>query len=120
MEDLGLGRRLQIARLALGMGQGEAARKIGTSRDTLSRWENAEKSGAPGSDDRYPNASSLRKLCELYNVSSDWLLFGDTRRLLHALTPVSDHLTVVETTSARRPSSPHQPPLLSPVRPYST
>ena len=81
MQDLGLGRRLAMARDATGMSQESAAGRLDVSRATLSAWERAERDGTDtAEDDRYPPANMLRRICELYQVSADWLLWGEATR----------------------------------------
>ena len=43
----------------------EAANKLGVSQPTLSSWESERKS---------PTIDSILKMCQLYNVSADFLL----------------------------------------------
>ncbi len=57
---------LAESRQKKGISQLEAAKKIGVSPSTWSLWE---------SGDRVPrSASQLHKLCNLFDVSADWLL----------------------------------------------
>ena len=79
MRDLGFGQRLALARVAAGLDQGEAAAALGIRRETLSGYEQAERNG-PDTPERFPRANDLRRICELYGVSSDWLLWGEEPR----------------------------------------
>lgn len=47
-----------------GFTQEEVSKLIGISRSTIAKWENGS---------REPNALELKKLCELFNVSSDYI-----------------------------------------------
>lgn len=63
----GFPKRLYDAWLASGMTQIEAARKIGYERKMISHWIHG---------DSVPNALALARLCRLFGVSADYLLFG--------------------------------------------
>jgi transcriptional regulator with XRE-family HTH domain len=81
MQDLGLGRRLALAREAAGMTQEVAAPKIGIARETLSVYEQAEPGGREDTNGkRDPRARVLRRICEVYGCSADWLLWGEAPR----------------------------------------
>lgn len=59
--------RLRAIREKLGMKQNEAAIKIGIKNNTLSSYE---------SGDRQPDYNILIKICDLYEVSTEYLLRG--------------------------------------------
>lgn len=60
-----LGERLRIMRMRNKLTQIEASEKLNISNNTLSTYER---------DKRDPDTDILKKMCELYNVSSDYLL----------------------------------------------
>lgn len=57
--------RLKKARIQAGLKQVDVSRKTGINNKTLSGYENEVSE---------PDAETLRKLAELYDVSVDWLL----------------------------------------------
>lgn len=65
--------RIKEARVAAGLKQYEAAKKLGISNVTLSQYEKGS---------RKPDAENLTKLADLYGVSIDWLFgrFSSTRK----------------------------------------
>ena len=65
-----IGTHLKHARTSCGLTQGEAAEKIGVSRQTLSNWEN---------NHSYPDAVSLLTVSEVYDMRLDTLLAGDAQ-----------------------------------------
>ena len=69
-----IGKKLKDARTAAGLTQEKVAAEIFVSRQTISNWEN-EKS--------YPDIISAIKLSDLYQISLDVLLKGDTDMLQH-------------------------------------
>jgi len=60
-----LGNRLRQARLDKNLTQSDVAKKIGVTRSIVARYE---------SDTNDPSSENIKKLAELYEVSSDWLL----------------------------------------------
>lgn len=69
-----IGKKLKDARIGSGMTQESVAEKINVSRQTISNWEN-EKS--------YPDIISVIKLSDLYSISLDNLLKGDSKMIEH-------------------------------------
>ena len=69
-----IGRKLKEARLGAKLTQEQVAERLFVSRQTISNWEN-EKS--------YPDVVSVVKLSDLYSISLDELLKGDTKMLEH-------------------------------------
>lgn len=69
-----IGKKLKDARTHSGFTQEKAAEEINVSRQTISNWEN-EKS--------YPDIISVIKLSDLYSISLDDLLKGDTKMMEH-------------------------------------
>lgn len=57
---------LASARVNAGLSQKEAAIKIGVSNKTLSKWENGK---------AFPDALQIAKICELYGVPYDNIIF---------------------------------------------
>lgn len=69
--DTTWGARLRQARNEAGMGQEEAAAAIGlTTKRRNQRVGNFEK------ETETPTPNELRALCEIYEVTSDWVLFN--------------------------------------------
>lgn len=69
-----IGKKLKEARLGAKLTQEQVAERLFVSRQTISNWEN-EKS--------YPDIVSVVKLSDLYSISLDELLKGDTKMLEH-------------------------------------
>lgn len=65
--DSGIRRRLFLAREAAKLTQGEVAKELGASRQSVSRWEQGHSS---------PTPEQMRELCVLYGVTPSYLLFG--------------------------------------------
>lgn len=57
---------LAAARVNVGLSQKEAAKRLGISNKTLCKWE----TGAA-----FPRADLIDKICELYRVGYDHLIF---------------------------------------------
>jgi transcriptional regulator with XRE-family HTH domain len=73
-----LRRRMRAARRATKFTQDDVAREIGVSRQTISNWERVATN---------PSLVEFAKLCSLYGVSSDQILFGVTSVQLGAYWP---------------------------------
>lgn len=69
-----IGKKLKDARMKSGFTQEAVAEKINMSRQTISNWEN-EKS--------YPDIISVIELSNLYCISLDDLLKGDSKMIEH-------------------------------------
>lgn len=69
-----IGNKLKKSRLESKLTQEKVAEEIQVSRQAISNWEN-EKS--------YPDIISVIKLSDLYNVSLDELLKGDSEMIKH-------------------------------------
>jgi transcriptional regulator with XRE-family HTH domain len=68
MSDLTVGARIRLARELAGVSMAEAARRCGRSRESWNDYEH----------DRLPmRASVLRAFAEIFDVSVDWILFGE-------------------------------------------
>lgn len=65
----GYGHRLRIARLTLGVTEGEAAAALGITLRTYRKWEAR----------RWPpvSAGPVLAFAEIYNVNIDWLICGE-------------------------------------------
>ncbi len=61
--------KLLELRKSNGYTQEQLADKLGVTRQAISRWEQGETT---------PDVTTLKKLCRLYDVSSDDLIFGKT------------------------------------------
>lgn len=72
--NMEIGQKLKKARTQSGYTQEEVAEKINVSRQTVSNWEN-EKS--------YSNILSVIELSDLYSISLDDLLKGDSKMIVH-------------------------------------
>ena len=71
---MNIGSKIKKSRTEAKITQEQAAEALGTSRQTISNWEN-EKS--------YPDILSVIKLSDLYKVSLDELLKGDIKMIRH-------------------------------------
>ncbi len=66
----GFPERLREVWLASGMTQKIVSKRIGYERKALSKWMQG---------DYVPNILALARLCKLFHVSADYLLFGEER-----------------------------------------
>lgn len=57
---------IKAARINVGLAQKAAASAIGVSNKTLSGWENGK---------TFPNVQQIEKMCEIYSVTYDDLIF---------------------------------------------
>lgn len=73
-EVINIGQKLQAARKIQGFTQEQIAEKLLVSRQTISNWENNKS---------YPDILSLIQLSDLYQVSLDSLVKGDTAMIKH-------------------------------------
>lgn len=72
-----IGTRLREAREAAGLKQKDAIKLLGISKQqTLSSYEN---------DRTNPPLDILKKMCEIYNVTADYLLFGNKTKNSYTL-----------------------------------
>ena len=69
-----IGIKLKSARANVGLTQEKVSEEIQVSRQTISNWENER---------CYPDIMSIIKLSDLYNISLDDLLKGDTEMIKH-------------------------------------
>lgn len=69
-----IGKKLKDARIGSGLTQESVAEKINVSRQTISNWENGKS---------YPDIISVIKLSDLYSISLDNLLKGDSKMIEH-------------------------------------
>lgn len=77
-----IGEKLRRARQERELTQEELAHRIGVSRQTISSWEN---------DRSYPDIGSIIALSDLYAISLDELLKGDSK-MIHYLTESTDQV----------------------------
>ena len=72
-----IGNRLKNLRTSKGLTVSEMAKIIGVSRISVGNWER---------DDKHPRINHLKKYANYFNVSIDWVIYGDftdyTRRLM--------------------------------------
>lgn len=57
---------IRAARVNAGLSQGDAAEKLGVHKSTISNWEREK---------TYPNAMEIKKICEVYGVPYDMIIF---------------------------------------------
>ena len=69
-----IGNKLKKSRLESKLTQEKVAEEIQVSRQTISNWEN---------ETSYPDIISVIKLSDLYNISLDELLKGDSEMIKH-------------------------------------
>lgn len=65
-----IGSKIRKTRTEAGVTQEQAAEELGVSRQTISNWENGKS---------YPDIISVLKMSDLYNVSLDYLLKGESQ-----------------------------------------
>jgi len=71
---MSIGEVLKQARAAIGLSQEEVAEKVGVSRQTISNWENGRS---------YPDISYVMALSDVYDLTLDSLLKGDSEMIKH-------------------------------------
>ena len=71
-----VGKRLFAARTAHGLSQSELARECGFSITALSNWENGR---------QRPALESAEKICQLFDLTLDYLLLGKSETLKHSV-----------------------------------
>ena len=71
---ISINEKLKQARLAANFSQEELAEKIGVSRQTISNWENGRS---------YPDIVSVITLSDIYDMTLDSLLKGDSEMIKH-------------------------------------
>lgn len=69
-----IGSKLKKARIDSGLTQEKVAEKIQVSRQTISNWENEK---------CYPDIINVIKLSDIYSISLDELLKGDSTMIRH-------------------------------------
>lgn len=67
----GFQERLRDAWLATGLTQKDVGNMIGFNRKAISNWLNG---------DTLPNATALGRMCKVFHVSADYLLFGNEKK----------------------------------------
>lgn len=63
-----LGERIMQCRKQAGITQEELGERLGVSRQAVSKWE---------SEQTTPDLQYLKSMCALFQVTADWLLFGE-------------------------------------------
>lgn len=71
---MNIGQKLKEARTQAGLSQEKVSEEIHVSRQTVSNWE---------TEKTYPDVVSLVKLSDIYGISLDELLKGDSKMLQH-------------------------------------
>ena len=67
-----IGEKITHLRIVSGISQDELAKKLGVSRQSLSKWEN---------DESQPQLDNIKQLCELFKISADELI--DDKIVIH-------------------------------------
>jgi phosphoglucosamine mutase len=67
-----IGEKITHLRIVSGISQDELAKKLGVSRQSLSKWEN---------DETQPQLDNIKQLCELFKISADELI--DDKVVIH-------------------------------------
>ena len=67
-----IGEKITHLRIVSGISQDELSKKLGVSRQSLSKWEN---------DETQPQLDNIRQLCELFKISADELI--DDKVVIH-------------------------------------
>lgn len=71
---MNMGQKLKEARTRAGLSQEKVSEEIHVSRQTISNWE---------TEKTYPDVVSIVRLSDLYGISLDELLKGDSKMLQH-------------------------------------
>ena len=71
---MNIGQKLKEARTRAGLSQEKVSEEIQVSRQTISNWE---------TEKTYPDVVSIVRLSDLYGISLDELLKGDSKMLQH-------------------------------------
>jgi transcriptional regulator with XRE-family HTH domain len=77
----GFAERFAMIRKKLGFNQGDFAQKMGLSKPTILRYE---------TDGGYPDAGTLLKLIQGYDVNINWLLTGKGDMFIKDITKMKD------------------------------
>ena len=67
-----IGEKITHLRIVSGISQDELSKKLGVSRQSLSKWEN---------DETQPQLDNIKQLCELFKISADELI--DDKVVIH-------------------------------------
>ena len=71
---MSIGEILKQARMVSALSQEDVAEKVGVSRQTMSNWENGKS---------YPDIAGIMALSDIYDVTLDSLLKGDSEMIKH-------------------------------------
>ena len=66
-------KRLENLRKAYNLTQTQLAKKLGLTKQTVSNWEN---------DNILPSIDTLIKVCDFFNVSTDYILGRDDKKYI--------------------------------------
>jgi transcriptional regulator with XRE-family HTH domain len=101
-----IGRRLRVARLALGLAERDFARVANVTLHTYRNWEAGQKSRGPG----------LVDICIAHDVSIDWLIDGEGACIGAHLRRSNSKIAILPVSSPRwrkhREQRPGGPPLM--------
>lgn len=86
------GERLLVSRIRAGLGQAEVATILGVTSHTIGRWEKGGKG---------PTANHLAILCDLYQVSADYLLAREVGQTFLGLLDTDVEAEILETQDYR-------------------
>lgn len=78
-----IGERLELTRTALGLNQTEFAQLANINLSAYNRYESGQKR---------PSYETLYAICQAFNLTSDWLLFGEPANMPQKLMLTITHL----------------------------
>lgn len=68
IDRMHIAQRINALRLEAELSQTEFGERVGVGRLAVNRWENRE---------QLPKMETVRKLAEEYNVTPEWILYGE-------------------------------------------
>lgn len=86
-----IGKRLRRAREDKRLSQIDVFKKTGINNKTLSRYEN---------DGTEPDADSLKRLSDLYEVTTDWIISGENKKGSAYALPDSEYNRIIKEAEA--------------------
>lgn len=98
-----LGSRLRRAREDKRLSQVDVFKKTGINNKTLSRYEN---------NGTEPDADSLKRLSELYEVTTDWIIGGENQKESAPALPISELDRIIAATEAHFNVNLHDDPVV--------
>lgn len=78
-----MNKRIRKIRTDNKLNKSEFAKKIGTSAMSVTNMEKE--------NGNYPNTLTIKKICQVFNIDANWLLFGDDR-LPHSVKSINDKM----------------------------